>query len=81
VGSVDGGYGWYTADREIVAGTYTAAANAKPQLWNVGADLYASYFAPLGASSFVKPFVEVRGSEVRSSAFDEQRAPHLHSTC
>ncbi|WP_264798091.1 autotransporter outer membrane beta-barrel domain-containing protein [Acidocella aminolytica] len=72
VGSVDGGYGWYTSNREVVAGAYTTVANAQPRLWNVGVDLYTSYRVSLGTRSFVKPFAELRGSEVHSSAFNEQ---------
>jgi outer membrane autotransporter protein len=72
VGSVDGGYGWYTSNRQITVGSETAIANARPRLWNIGVDLTASYLVSLGGSSTFKPFAEVRGSNVHSNAFAEQ---------
>jgi uncharacterized protein with beta-barrel porin domain len=71
VGSVDGGYGWYASQRQITVGRDSEQANAKPRGWNIGMDFDASYLVPLGASSYVKPFAELRGANVHSDAFAE----------
>jgi uncharacterized protein YhjY with autotransporter beta-barrel domain len=71
IGSVEGSYGWYTSSRQITVGRDTAVANAKPQLWDLGVDLTASYLVTFG-KSYLKPFAEVRGTNAHSNAFSEE---------
>ena len=71
VGSVDGGYGWYTSRRQITVNRDSQQAGAAPRLWNIGMALTASYRVPLGTDSYLKPFAGVRGSNVHANAFAE----------
>lgn len=71
VGSVDGGYGWYTSRRQITVNRDSQQASAAPRLWNIGMALTASYRMPLGTDSYLKPFAGVRGSNVHANAFAE----------
>jgi hypothetical protein len=71
VGSLDGGYGWFSSRRQIIVGGTGQAAQADPRLSNFGLALGASYWLPLGGNGYVKPFAALRGTHVRTAAFAE----------
>ncbi len=68
---VDAGAGWYSSRRLITVGHDVSLASGSPRLANIGLDLAAGYRAPLGHDLYVKPFAEVRGSDVHIDGFTE----------
>ena len=72
-GVVDGGYGSYDSQRTVVVGDHVDQATAKPDVWNAGVHLQASYTHGFG-NSYIKPFAELRGIEVHGDGYTEQGA-------
>ncbi|HEY1141062.1 MAG TPA: autotransporter outer membrane beta-barrel domain-containing protein, partial [Lysobacter sp.] len=72
-GVIDGGYGSYDSQRTVVVGDQLDQAKAKPDVWNAGVHLQASYTHDFG-NNYLKPYAELRGIEVHGDGYTEQGA-------
>ncbi|HEV7775999.1 MAG TPA: autotransporter outer membrane beta-barrel domain-containing protein [Luteibacter sp.] len=70
-GILDGGYGSYDSNRTVVVGSRIDQAKANPEVWNAGVNFQASYTYDMGHNSYLKPFAELRGIEVRGNGYTE----------
>jgi hypothetical protein len=69
-GVLDGGYEDYESDRSVAVGTQVDHATAKPDVWNAGLHLQASYVYDFDRN-YLKPFVGLRGIEVHGGGYTE----------
>jgi len=69
-GVIEGGYGSYDSTRTVAVGDRADQARAKPDVLSGGVHLQASYTQNFG-DSYLKPFAELRGIQVRGDAYTE----------
>jgi hypothetical protein len=69
-GVLDGGYGWYTSQRQIAVGTTTGQANGSPGVAHAGLHLRADYLVSFG-DGYVKPNITIAAVYRHMSSYTE----------
>lgn len=69
-GVIEGGYGDYDSTRTVAVGGRADQDKSKPDVLSGGVHLQAGYTQKFG-DSYLKPFAELRGIQVRGDAYTE----------